>query len=104
MRKKTVKLTEAELLRIKELYQSGKTLEQMRKALKVPTNLIRYHVERIILATINDPALAPEVRHSKGQEAKREPIPNESFYTSVIKELQAKNKALFDLYNGTVSH
>lgn len=92
MKKKNLKLTEAEISKINELYHQGRNVEQIRKALNAPMGVVRYHVERIILATINDPALAPEKRRPKGQEDKVLPI------EELIKEIQEKSKLLAEFY------
>lgn len=101
--KKKLKLSEEEILKINELYGQGKNAEQIRKALQLPMAAVRYHIERIILATINDPALTiihRQTKAEKGQEA----FKGKNYFQTLINELYAQNKTLLELVNGGARH
>lgn len=79
--KTPVKLTEQQIARIKTLYSEGNTIYSIHKQMGIPNGVVRYHIERVKLASINKETQSVDDR----------------FYIQTIEDLKEKNRKLIEI-------
>ena len=91
MSKTPKKLTEQQILKIKSLYAEGKNAYQIHKLMGIGTNIVRYHIERVLLAKLNP---IPEISHQVPMPIKS----SEDYYLQIIEDLKRKNKLIIETF------
>lgn len=98
MSKSPVKLTQSQIAQIKILFAEGKTIYQIHKQLRISSNTVRYHIERVQLASLNKQEHKVPVTQL---EFPLTPTSNsnssDDIYLSIIEELKNKNKKLIEI-------